>query len=68
MSDSIRVIKKTCGISGWVGRHLGHILKTRNAYKICVDSQRKKKFGTTRHRWKDNIRWALTEMLCEGIN
>jgi hypothetical protein len=38
MSDSFRVIKTF----KWVGWHLGHIVETRNAYKIVLKAKGRK--------------------------
>jgi hypothetical protein len=41
----------------------------RNAYKTFVGrSERKRNLGRHRHRWEDNIKMYLWEMVWEGVN
>jgi hypothetical protein len=51
----------------WVG-YIACVVEARNAYKILVrNSEGKRLFGKTRHRWEDNIRMNLGERSWEGV-
>jgi hypothetical protein len=59
-SNFIRVIKSRRII--WAG-NVARIRDMRNAYNILVGNpEDKRSFGSSRHRWKDNIRMDLSEI------
>jgi hypothetical protein len=50
-------------------RHVACIEEMKNAYKISVEKpERKRIFGSRRHRWEDNIKMDLREIGWEVVN
>jgi len=61
----VRVIKSRR--MGWVG-HVAHMGEGRGVYRILVGkSERGRPLGRLRHRWEDNIRMDLQEVVCGGM-
>jgi hypothetical protein len=52
----------------WAG-HVEHTEGIRNAYNILIGKpEGKRPLGRIRHRWKDNIRMNLREIVFEGVD
>jgi hypothetical protein len=48
--------------------HLGRVGEMRNVYKVLVTKfEGKRPLGRPTHRWEDNIRMDLREIVCEGV-
>jgi len=51
----------------WVG-HVGCRGEMRNAYRVLVQwPEGKRPLGRPRYRWKNNIKMAIKEIECEGM-
>jgi len=49
--------------------HVAHMGKSRGVYRVLVGKpEGVGPLGRPRHRWKDNIKMDLREVVCEGID
>ena len=47
-------------------RHVAHMEHFRNAYRVLMGKpEGKKPLGRPRHRWEDNIKMDLSEVVCD---
>ena len=52
----------------WAG-HVARMGERRDVYRVLVGKpEGKRPLGRTRHRWEDNIKMGLQEVLCGGMD
>jgi hypothetical protein len=62
----VRVIKSR--IMRWAG-YVARMAEGRGVYRVLMEEpEGKRQLGRPRHRWEDNIKMVLQEVVCEGMD